>query len=270
MEITPRRRRAAATVLALVLAIESVSAVGAAAGVATAGRATPARPEPVAAREPVSVRVAPVDPVVRVARPASVTVRQAAADPDSPAGSRPDARATPPRRPTKASSAGAGHVRVPIHRPRVGAGSRRTSASGTAGGPASFAGRNHLWIPSLGINRSVSWFPCDRSRPPDNYVYRWGCAGANNVYLLGHAYSVFDPLHDAYVGGRLHKGMEAVYADSQGHVHRYTVRWWKVVRPTTSASWAWAAQPVPSMTLQTCVGRDSQYRLMVRLLEVAR
>ena len=116
----------------------------------------------------------------------------------------------------------------------------------------------------------MSWFPCDRSRPPDNYVYRWGCAGANNVYLLGHAYSVFEPLHDAYVSGRLHRGMEAVYADAGGRIHRYTVRWWKLVRPTTSASWAWAAQRVPSMTLQTCVGRNSQYRLMVRLVEVGR
>jgi hypothetical protein len=132
-----------------------------------------------------------------------------------------------------------------------------------------YRGRNHVWIPSLGINRSVSAFPCSRTRPPDNYIYRWGCAGKNNVYLLGHAYSVFKPLHDAYVGGRLKKGMKVIYADGAGRVSTYSVIWWKVVRPTTAASWAWAAQSRPSMTLQTCVGAKSEYRLMVRLVKVA-
>ena len=132
----------------------------------------------------------------------------------------------------------------------------------------SYRGRNHVWIPSLGINRSVLSFPCSRSRAPDNYVYRWGCAGHNNVYLLGHAYSVFKPLHDAYVGGRLRKGMKVIYADGAGRVHTYSVIWWRLVAPTTAASWAWAAQSRPSMTLQTCVGARSQYRLMVRLVQV--
>jgi hypothetical protein len=133
---------------------------------------------------------------------------------------------------------------------------------------ASYHGRNHVWIPSLRINRSVTSFPCSRTRPPDNYMYRWGCAGRNNVYLLGHSYSVFKPLHDAYVGGRLKKGMKVIYADGAGRAHTYSVIWWRVVAPTTAASWAWAAQAKPSMTLQTCVGARSQYRLMVRLVQV--
>jgi hypothetical protein len=131
-----------------------------------------------------------------------------------------------------------------------------------------YAGTNHVWIPSLGISRSVHWFPCDRQRPPDNYMYRWGCAGANNVYLMGHAYSVMKPLHDAYASGKLRKGMKAWYADASGKVHAYAVRWWKVTLPTPDAEWAWAAQDVPSMTLQTCVGKNGEYRLMVRLVEV--
>ncbi len=134
--------------------------------------------------------------------------------------------------------------------------------------PPARTGRNHVWIPSLGISRSVSWFPCDRKRPPDNYVYRWGCAGSNNVYLLGHAYSVFKPLHDAYARGRLRVGLKAYYADAKGRVHTFKVKWWRVTAPTTAASWAWAAQGQPSMTLQTCVGRNSAYRLMVRLVQV--
>jgi hypothetical protein len=133
---------------------------------------------------------------------------------------------------------------------------------------SSYHGRNHVWIPTLGINRSIASFPCSRSRPPDNYVYRWGCAGTNNLYLLGHAYSVFKPLHDAYVGGRLKKGMKVFYADGNGRVRTYAVVWWKVTAPTTSASWAWAAQSRPSMTLQTCLGANSEYRLMVRLVAV--
>ncbi|MDQ3127190.1 MAG: sortase [Chloroflexota bacterium] len=133
---------------------------------------------------------------------------------------------------------------------------------------ASYRGKNRVWIPSLGINRSVSAFPCSRTRPPDNYLYRWGCAGRNNVYLLGHAYSVFKPLHDAYVSGRLAKGMKVIHADGAGRVSTYSVIWWRVVKPTTAASWAWAAQSKPSMTLQTCVGARSDQRLMVRLVRV--
>ena len=131
---------------------------------------------------------------------------------------------------------------------------------------SAYRGRNHVWIPSLGIDRSVSAFPCSRSRAPDNLIYRWGCAGRNNVYLMGHAYSVFKPLHDAYVQGRLKKGMQVVYADNDGRVRTYSVIWWKVVRPTTAAAWAWAGQSTPSMTLQTCVGPNGNLRLMVRLV----
>jgi sortase (surface protein transpeptidase) len=98
-------------------------------------------------------------------------------------------------------------------------------------------------------------------------VYRWGCAGANNVYLFGHAHSVFKPLHDAYVRGRLSKGLRVHYADGQGRVATYAVSWWKVTTPDRGA-WAYAAQSAPSLTLQTCVGAKSQYRLIVRLRKV--
>jgi hypothetical protein len=132
----------------------------------------------------------------------------------------------------------------------------------------SFHGRNHVWIPGLGVSRGIQSFPCSRSRPPDAGVYRWGCSGTNNVYLLSHAWSTFKPVHDAYVGGRLHKGLRVWYADGSGKVRQYSVIWWKLTRPTTAASWAWASLSRPSMTLQTCVGAQSQYRLMVRLVQV--
>ena len=128
-----------------------------------------------------------------------------------------------------------------------------------------YAGKNHLWIPALGVNRSVSFYACSRSTALANVVYRWGCAGSNNVYLMGHAHSVFRSLHNAYVNGRLRKGMEVIYADGNGRVTRYRVSYWKVVSPV-GAGWAFAAQSRPSMTLQTCVGARSQYRLVVRLV----
>jgi hypothetical protein len=145
---------------------------------------------------------------------------------------------------------------------------RPTSTAVRTAAPASYHGRNHVWIPSLGINRSVQSFPCSRTRPPDAGVYRWGCAGRNNVYLLSHAWSTFKPLHDAYVRGTLRTGMRVIYADGAGHVHTYRVIWWRVTAPTTAASWAWASLSSPGMTLQTCVGANSRYRLMVRLVQV--
>lgn len=130
-----------------------------------------------------------------------------------------------------------------------------------------YTGRNHFWFPSLGISRQVYVYACSRTSNPANLIYRWGCAGTNNVYLLGHAYGVMKPLHDAYVSGRLHVGMVALYADANGKVRRYKVTAWQVVLPTV-VSWAIASQPVPSMTLQTCIGANSQYRLDVRLVAV--
>ena len=275
MELTPRRRRALSSILAIVLAAESVSAV-AAAGLTAHARLTTAAAQP---RESVvtpsiedDVRVTAMTQADAVARttsegqqrvfdggPARKAARTVWSVPSS---------SSTGSRPATAGAANAGD-RVATKESSTKA-KPNTKARSTPKPRAATtrSGRNHVWIPSLRINRSVSWFPCDRKRPPDNYVYRWGCAGSNNVYLLGHAYSVFKPLHDAFVRGRLQKGMKAYYADARGKLHTYRVRWWKVTAPTTAASWAWAALRRPSMTLQTCVGKNSAYRLMVRLVEV--
>jgi hypothetical protein len=133
---------------------------------------------------------------------------------------------------------------------------------------SAYKGRNHAWIPALGLNRSVSWYPCGATSAPGLGLYRWGCAGANNVYLLAHAYSAFRGLHDAYVSGRLRKGMRVIYADGSGRVRTYSVIWWRLTTPENGA-FAYAAQSRPSMTLQTCVGSRSQYRLIVRLVAVS-
>jgi sortase (surface protein transpeptidase) len=130
-----------------------------------------------------------------------------------------------------------------------------------------YRGRNHLWIPALGINRSVGFYYCGNPNAPGLGVYRWGCAGRNNTYLLAHAYAAFKPLHDAYVRGRLKRGMKAIYADASGRVRTYAIVWWRLTTPENGA-FAYAAQSRPSMTLQTCVGSRSQYRLIVRLVAV--
>ena len=144
-----------------------------------------------------------------------------------------------------------------------------SGGSGGSGGgsSASYGGKNRMWFPALGISRSIYFFPCSSNAYPGNVVYRWGCAGRNNVYLFGHAHSVFKPLHDAYVSGRLKKGMKVSYADSKGKVRTYKLIWWKVTTPTNGA-FAYAAQSRPSLTLQTCVGAKSQYRLIVRFVQV--
>lgn len=150
--------------------------------------------------------------------------------------------------------------------PRPTAVSKQQPSTGTANN-GSFRGRNHVWIPALGIDRAVTWYACSSSRYPGNRVYRWGCAGTNNIYLFGHAHSVFKALHDAYVRGRLKKGMKVYYAGADGTVGTYAVSWWKVTTPD-KGTWAYAGQERASLTLQTCVGAKSQYRLIVRFRQV--
>lgn len=142
--------------------------------------------------------------------------------------------------------------------------SAKAGAAAKAAAPA-YVGKNHLWIPSLGLSRSISTFACTRKTPPANLVYRWGCAGKNNVYLFGHAWGVMKPLHDGYLAGRVKIGMIAKYADATGKVRTYRVTAIRVVTPDQVA-WAIASQPVASMTFQTCIGANSEHRLLVRLV----
>jgi hypothetical protein len=249
------RRLLLPTVLAAVLAAEIT-------GMALARTLAPAAPvAPVAA--PVAAASAPP-----ASRPSS-TVRPDATDPSRwpvPTITTPGPLVTAPA--TAHPTVSSGTARAVTERISTKFSSRGGGSTGSRTSSPSFHSQNHVWIPSLGINANVQSFPCSRSRPPDAGVYRWGCAGTNNVYLLGHAWSTFKPLHDAYVGGRLHTGLRVSYADGAGTVHTYSVAWWKVVAPTTAASWAWAPLSRPSMTLQTCVGANSQYRLMVRLVQI--
>ena len=168
-----------------------------------------------------------------------------------------------PRRPTAPPAAEAVD---PNPLPAIAGDETTAAADGLAGaGRAAAVVAQRLRIPDLGINQTVGEYQCDRSDPLDNYVYRWGCAGRNNLYLLGHAYSVFRALHDAYAAGNLRVGMTAEWTDSTGRIVSYRVTTWRLVRPD-QVDWAIASQPVPSMTLQTCYGANSEYRLLVRLV----
>ena len=257
-------------------AILAAVLIGEVTGIALARTLTgPAAPAPVDAVQSAAGSVAAAARPSATARPTAASVRgddgDGARDAIAPlaneqrSGTRGLAIAAPPIAPAGALRA----VSVPV-RPRAATTTGPASAVRTTTHVPSTAyrGANHVWIPSLGITKGIQSFPCSRVRPPDAGVYRWGCSGHNNVYLLSHAWSTFKPLHDAYVGGRLKKGMKVFYADGGGRVHTYAVIWWKVTAPTTAASWAWAPLSSPGMTLQTCVGSKSQYRLMVRLDEV--
>ena len=131
-----------------------------------------------------------------------------------------------------------------------------------------YQGTNHVWMPTLGLSKPVHFYGCSESDYPANVVYRWGCGGTNNVYLFGHNYGMFYPLYSAWKRGELKKGMPVVYADGQGRTRLYRVVTWRVLRDD-QGSWAYASQPVPSMTIQTCAAKTGHDRLIVRLVSVA-
>jgi hypothetical protein len=146
----------------------------------------------------------------------------------------------------------------------------KTTTAKTTTATTVYRGTNHMWFPALGINHSVTWYACSASYALSySAVYRWGCAGTNNVYLMAHAGGVFGPLYTAYYAGRLKVGMLVVYADGASHIHYFKLQWWRTTPPSGDVGWAYAAQSVSSLTLQTCVGADSSLRLIVRFVEVA-
>jgi hypothetical protein len=131
-----------------------------------------------------------------------------------------------------------------------------------------FAGVYHLWIPALGLSRAISDWGCRGGAIPDRVEY-WGCAGRNNLYLLGHAYGAFAAIHDGYHSGALHVGLIAYFADKAGRVHRFRISQIRHVANSTYGSWSgWAvgATSGPVITLQTCDGATSAYRILVRLV----
>lgn len=127
------------------------------------------------------------------------------------------------------------------------------------------ATRNRFSIPALHINGTIGNTSCGGLIP--NGIWRWPCAGANNLYLLGHAYGVFAPVHNGYHAGSLKPGLAAIYTDGAGVAHRYRLLW---VQDVPVATWgkgsSWAATSGPVITLQTCDGAADAYRIIVRFV----
>jgi hypothetical protein len=236
-----RRPLLRSTLFALVLAVGTVAG-------AVGRDASPPKPEPIA--------LGPVQGQVQAA------VASSWVDPEP--APRYDGRSA---RRSELVPLRAGPVVPPAHVAKAAPAADRVSTSGSGSTSREYRGRNHVWMPALGIDRSISFYSCSNASYPGNRVYRWGCGGTNNVYLFGHAHSVFEPLHDAYVRGHLKKGMKLYYADGGGRIRTYAVSWWKLTT-ATKGTWAYKSLSRPSLTLQTCVGSQSQYRLIVRLTQV--
>ncbi len=123
--------------------------------------------------------------------------------------------------------------------------------------------------PAAGVFETVHQLGCKGGVLP-NLVERWSCAGRNNNYLLGHAWGVFKPLHDAYASHRLRVGQVA-YFELGSRTRAYRVTWIRVVPKSyvwnglSGDKWAWNATARPSITLQTCWGVSSNYRVIIRL-----
>ena len=120
-----------------------------------------------------------------------------------------------------------------------------------------------------GLEKRVYDWGCRGGTIPD-LVLRWGCAGRNNLYLLGHAASVFNPVGGAYREGRLEAGRLATWTHD-GVTQTYKVAWARLVPRSyvwngmTGDEWAWNETVRPAISLQTCWGSSSAYRLIVRL-----
>lgn len=147
-----------------------------------------------------------------------------------------------------------------------------SSKTSTAAGPLVLKA-NQFAFPAISIStKAVRWWDCYRDDAMPNYVYRWGCAGSNNVFLLGHSYGMFKPLWSAYHSGALKLGLVAYYAGSDGKMHAYrvtTIRHEEIAHEWDWRPWAQASQPVPSMTLITCDGAGDRYRIIVRLVAIS-
>lgn len=145
------------------------------------------------------------------------------------------------------------------------------SPKSTSAKKPSYKGKNMFWYPALGIKASIKGYGCQYGGNPKGIgrgLYTWGCSGKNNTYLLAHAYSTFHPIQIGYHTGRLKKGGLVYYADAKGKVTRYKVAWIKRIPLKTwktSQFGYFAAMDRKTLTLQTCDGSRSQYRIVVRL-----
>ena len=133
----------------------------------------------------------------------------------------------------------------------------------------SYHGTYHLWIPALSLSRDINDWGCNGGLIP-NHVEYWGCVPRSNLVparpRLGRLRQ--DPRRLSL--GALHVGLTAWYADKAENVHKYRISWIRHVRNgglrVTGAKLAMAATSGQVITLQTCDGATSAYRILVRLV----
>lgn len=166
----------------------------------------------------------------------------------------------------------------PAARPAAASAKTATRTATTSVAPARPAAAvtlgsfGRLSIPGIGLSGSVDNWGCRGGTLP-NRIERWGCAGAGNTYLMGHAFGVFRGLVSAYSAGRLRVGLVATVTTRSGS-RTYRLAWARIVpasyyyRGMSGDQWAWNATGTPSLTLQTCWGASSSYRLIVRFVAV--
>ena len=169
-------------------------------------------------------------------------------------------------RPKIAAPAKVVKVVVAISKPKVTTSKPKVTVTKSV--TPSYHGTYHLWIPALGLSREIYDWGCNGGLIPNRVEY-WGCVPKSNLYLLGHAWGVFAKIHDGYHSGALHVGLTAWYADKAGNIHKYRISWIRHVANADYASWskwAMAGSPGQVITLQTCDGATSAYRILVRLV----
>jgi len=125
----------------------------------------------------------------------------------------------------------------------------------------------HLDVPALGISRDVYEWGCRTGTLP-NQVYHWACAGQGNIFLLGHAASVFKPIYEARRHGTLTLGMRLYWTSKTGVRSSFRLTRIAVVRLSNiySASHYWifnGASPAV-VTLVTCYGYHDSKRIVAR------
>jgi hypothetical protein len=130
-----------------------------------------------------------------------------------------------------------------------------------------------LRIRGIRLDVPVYRWSCRNTDLP-NRALRWKCSGANNQFIVGHAYGVFHPYYLAWKYDRFTKGMRARFTDANGKVTRYALKWARKVPANyvwhgkTGDQWAWNATATPSITLQTCWGATNKYRIVARWVKI--
>ena len=88
---------------------------------------------------------------------------------------------------------------------------------------------------------------------------------------MSHAWSTFEAVREGYHSGAMDVGQTVWYADKGGNVSRWQVKWIRRVEldyfNRTAHEWATNDAGQQVITLQTCDGRNDQFRIVVRIVQ---